>query len=105
MSVPIIIHLLNKRKFRTIDWAAMDFLLEAEKKNRRRVKLENLLLLLMRCLAVLLIGLLLARPSRSLNQGIPLIDAVTYERIVLLDDTVSMSARTGGDTAFSAAQA
>ena len=65
VSVPIIIHLLNRRKFRIVDWAAMDFLLEADKKNRRRVRLENLLLLLLRCLAIFLIGLLLARPYDS----------------------------------------
>ena len=56
--LPILIHLLNKRKFRVVDWAAMDFLLDADKKNRRRIRLENLILLLLRCLAVLLIGLL-----------------------------------------------
>ena len=50
IASPIIIHLLNKRKFKRVDWAAMDFLLEADKKNRRRVRLENLLLLLLRCL-------------------------------------------------------
>jgi len=44
VSAPILIHLLNKRKFKIVDWAAMDFLLEADKRNRRRVRLENLLL-------------------------------------------------------------
>ena len=58
ISLPILIHLLNKRKFQIVDWAAMDFLLDADKKNRRRIRLENLILLLLRCLAVLLIGLL-----------------------------------------------
>ena len=48
ISSPIIIHLLNKRKFKRVDWAAMDFLLEADKKNRRRVRLENFILLLLR---------------------------------------------------------
>src|SRR5205823_3672291 len=60
--LPILIHLLNKRKFRVVDWAAMEFLLDADKKNRRRIRLENVILLLLRCLAVFLIGLLLARP-------------------------------------------
>ena len=68
ISSPIIIHLLNKRKFKRIDWAAMDFLLEADKKNRRRVRLENLLLLLLRCLACILIGALLARVFWPRNQ-------------------------------------
>ena len=62
VASPIIIHLLNKRRFKIVEWAAMDFLFEAEKKNRRRVQIENFILLFLRCLAMLLIGLLLARP-------------------------------------------
>jgi len=104
ISSPIIIHLLNKRRFKTVDWAAMDFLIEADKKNHRRIQLENLLLLLLRCLAVLLIGLLLARPFRPLSAAGGLFDTVRYERIVLLDDSVSMGARLDEGTAFQAAQ-
>ena len=87
--LPIIIHLLNKRKFKIVDWAAMEFLLDAEKKNRRRVRLENLILLLLRCLAVLLIGLLLARPFIPTSMTAGLLNAAQFERIVLLDDSLS----------------
>ena len=44
-SLPIIIHLLNRRRFKQLDWAAMEFLLKAAVRNRKRVRLENLLLL------------------------------------------------------------
>ncbi|MGI8981934.1 MAG: BatA domain-containing protein [Pirellulaceae bacterium] len=100
ISIPVIIHLLNKRKFKIVDWAAMEFLLDADKKNRRRVRLENLLLLLLRCLAVLLIGLLLARPfiPTSLTAGI--LSATQYERIVIVDDSLSMQARVGNESAW-----
>ncbi|MFO0886290.1 MAG: BatA domain-containing protein, partial [Pirellulales bacterium] len=72
ISVPIIIHLLHRRKFQIVEWAAMDFLLEADRKNRRRIQLEDFLLLLLRCLAVFLAGLLLARPflPSSLTGGL-----------------------------------
>lgn len=93
VSVPIIIHLLNRRKFKIVDWAAMDFLLEADKKNRRRVRLENWLLLFLRCLAVLLIGLLLARPYDSTGLAAGLFDAQKFERIVLVDNSLSTQAR------------
>ena len=104
VSIPIIIHLLNKRKFKIVDWAAMEFLLDADKKNRRRVRLENLILLLLRCLAVLLIGLLLARPfiPTSLTAGI--LNATQYERIVVLDDSLSMQARVGNESAWDQAR-
>jgi hypothetical protein len=104
MLVPIIIHLLNKRRFRTVDWAAMDFLLEADKKNRRRVRLENLLLLLLRCLAVLLIGILLARPFLQPSIAAQLFDTSQFERIVLLDDSLSMQTQLGAESAMDQAK-
>ena len=63
ISVPIIIHLLNRRRFKEVDWAAMEFLLDAEQKNKKRVRLEHWILLLLRCLTMLLIGTLIAPPS------------------------------------------
>jgi len=100
IASPIIIHLLNKRKFKTVDWAAMDFLVEAHKRNRRRIRLEDLLLLLLRCLAVLLIALLVARPFLSLSYIGGLFDSVRFDRIVLLDDSPSMEARAGNSSAW-----
>ena len=87
IAAPIIIHLLSKRKFRIVDWAAIDFLLEADRRNRRRIRLENLLLLLLRCLAVFLIALLVARPLLT-SSGLvaAAIKANRVERIILLDD-------------------
>ncbi len=61
-SIPIIIHILNRRRFRTVDWAAMTFLLQALRKNRRRLRFEQWLLLAVRCCVLLLLGLALARP-------------------------------------------
>ena len=91
----------NKRKFKIVDWAAMDFLLDADKKNRRRVRLENLILLLLRCLAVFLIGLLLraAVHSDERDRG-PARMPPQFERIVLLDDSLSMQARLGNESAW-----
>lgn len=104
VSVPIIIHLLNKRRFKTIDWAAMDFLLEADKKNHRRIRIENLLMLLLRCLAVLLIALLVARPHRPEGLFGDKADVNNFNRIVILDDSLSMGARGDGQIAFDQAK-
>src|SRR5580700_72066 len=57
VSIPIIIHLLNRRRFKTVTWAAMRFLLAAQKKSSRRMRIEQLLLLVVRCLIVLLLVL------------------------------------------------
>ena len=102
--IPILIHLLNKRKFKIVDWAAMEFLLDADKKNRRRIRLENLILLLLRCLAVFLIGMLLARPFIPTSVTAGLLNAAQFERIVLLDDSLSMQARLGNEAAFEVAR-
>ena len=60
VSIPIIIHLLNRRRFKVVTWAAMRFLLAAQKKNSRRMRLEQILLLALRCLVVLLLVLAMA---------------------------------------------
>ena len=90
VAAPIIIHLLNRRRFKRINWAAMDFLLEAQRLNRRRVKLEEIILLLLRCLAMILIGLMIARPSLDINVS-GLLKAGQTERVIVLDDSLSMA--------------
>src|SRR6266850_609563 len=55
VSVPIIIHLLNRRRYKVVTWAAMRFLLAAQKQNTRRMRLEQLILLLVRTFLVALL--------------------------------------------------
>src|SRR6266545_3206554 len=100
ISSPIIIHLINRMRFKRMRWAAMEFLLKAQKRSRRRLIIEQLILLLLRCLLVALAALLVARfLGFSLDS---LGSAFGQQRenvhIVLLDDTLSMRAqwREGG---------
>ena len=86
---PVIIHLLNRRRFRVINWAAMDFLLEALQRNRRMLQLRDLLLLALRTAALLLFGLALARPylsssSEAVSGNDPL------HAILVMDNSLSM---------------
>jgi hypothetical protein len=62
VAVPIVIHLLNRRSAKTIDWGAMEFLLGSLVSRKRRVLLEEILLLGCRCLLVALAVTALARP-------------------------------------------
>ena len=71
VAVPIIIHLLNRRRFRRVPWAAMRFLKISVEQNQRRMKLEDLLLLLIRCAMVLLLALMVVRPVVEGLQGVP----------------------------------
>ncbi|MDP1796722.1 MAG: BatA domain-containing protein [Planctomycetaceae bacterium] len=59
---PVIIHLFNRRRFRVLPWAAMDFLREAIERHRRVLQIRDLILLALRVLAVVGVGLALARP-------------------------------------------
>ena len=45
VSAPILIHLINRMRFKRIRWAAMEFLLKSQKRNRRRLIIEQLILL------------------------------------------------------------
>jgi len=67
---PILIHLWNRRRYRETDWAAMKFLLAAMKKNRRRIQVEQLLLLLVRCAILLFFAIALADMSCTGGSGI-----------------------------------
>lgn len=67
---PILIHLWNRRRYRETDWAAMKFLLAAMKKNRRRIQVEQLLLLLVRCAILLFFAIALADISCTGGSGI-----------------------------------
>jgi hypothetical protein len=70
VSVPIIIHLLNKRKFERVVWGAMRFLKISVEQNQRRLQIEDMLLLVLRCLLLFLLGMALARPTlRSFAGG------------------------------------
>ncbi|GEM_PF-1907111 len=91
-SVPLIIHLLNRRRFLRRRWAAMDFLLRAHQENRKRVRLESLILLLLRCSLPILLALVLARPRLG-NQSSFLPQREGRHQIFILDRTASMGYR------------
>src|SRR5262245_64522247 len=61
-TIPVIIHLLHRQKYRRVRWAAMEFLLAALKKTQRRLRLENLILLILRVLIMVVLALAIARP-------------------------------------------
>ena len=84
VSAPILIHLINRMRFKRVRWAAMEFLLKSQKRNRRKLIIEQLILLALRCLLVLLVGLLLGRLRLGGDTG------QNAFHFVVLDDTPSM---------------
>lgn len=96
---PILIHLLNRRRFRIIRWAAMKFLFESQRKNYRRIRLEHLLLLLVRTLILVLLPVALAQP-RIARDSLAALMATSGSRHVFLflDNSFSMGYQTGSRT-------
>lgn len=91
VAVPVAIHLLQRKREATVDFPAVRFLLLAQRRSSRRVRVRRLLLLLVRCLALLLFALLLARPvlqapGAAFREGEPGFTAV------ILDTSLSMTA-------------
>jgi len=62
VSIPIVIHLLTRLRRQQVQWAAMRFLTLAFREQKQRLRLEQWLLLLVRCLILLLLGLALGQP-------------------------------------------
>jgi hypothetical protein len=86
VSAPILIHLINRMRFKRLRWAAMEFLLKSQKRNRRKLIIEQLILLLLRILLVLLAAFLVARFVGAKTRT----DEGTTHAI-LIDDTLSMT--------------
>jgi hypothetical protein len=114
VAVPIIIHLLNRRRFRIAPWAAMRFLLAAQKKNSRRMRLEQLLLLLVRCALVLLLitAMLCVTPWAEAMWRWMFPNAITTtvgggqrtHKILVLDGSFSMALKEGDGNCFDRAK-
>src|SRR4051812_3949437 len=102
VSIPIIIHLLNRRKFERVVWAAMRFVRLSVEKNQRRIKVEDMLLLMLRCLLLALLALALARPVLRAAVGALGFSKVTA--VIVLDNSYSMTQTDGVEPKFEAAK-
>jgi PA14 domain/Aerotolerance regulator N-terminal/von Willebrand factor type A domain len=71
IAIPIIIHLLNRRTAKVLDWGAMRFLLESVESRKKRIQLEEALLLAARCLLAGLLALAVARPFVPPGSSVP----------------------------------
>ena len=95
LSLPVIIHLINRMRHRPRQWAAMQFLLAATRSSTSHAKLRNLLILLMRMLAVLALFLFLQRPLVGGWIGWALGGAPDVI-LLLVDRSASMELRVAG---------
>ena len=93
VSIPIIIHLFFRSRFRIVPWGAMKFLLTSIEQTSRRLKFQEILLLVTRCVLIGLVALALCLPtlekmtSGDVNEPI--------EAVFLFDTSFSMGAKEG----------
>jgi hypothetical protein len=101
---PILIHLLNRRRYKVISWAAMDFLRQAVRRSRRIMQLRDLILLLLRTACVILFGLALAQPFLTSARAFFDRDQPVHT-VLLIDNSLSMSYNRSGKSSLETAKA
>ncbi|MDG2021460.1 MAG: VWA domain-containing protein [Phycisphaerales bacterium] len=96
-AIPILVHILLRRRRKPMQWAAMSLLIEAARRHRRKARLEQIILLTVRAIMVILLGAALAQPLLGERIG------VTGERtthLILDDGIVSGIVETDGRTSL-----
>jgi hypothetical protein len=101
---PLVIHLLHRRRYRVLPWGAMELLRAVAHRQRKLLRLRDLVLLALRMLAILLVGLALARPYLRSGAG-TLDERQPWHAILVLDNSLSMGYQTLEGTLWSQAQA
>jgi hypothetical protein len=104
VALPILAHLLNRYQVKRTDWAAMRFLNRTVRVRSRQIRLRDILLLLLRCLAVLLLVLAISKPGMKDAEGVT--SQIGERRagvIIALDVSYSMQHSDGASTRFARA--
>src|SRR5207302_9925697 len=92
-GIPILLHLLQRRRHRVRRWAAMEFLRASVRRSSRRLRIEQWLLLMVRALILVLAALALARPVWHSPRWGWLGSRAAAQVLVVLDDSYSMGWR------------
>ena len=100
VAIPIIIHLFNFRKFKTIKFSNVKFLKDIKEKTKAQSELKHLLILLSRILAIASIVMAFAQPYIPVNENTLGKSTVS----VFLDNSFSMNAEAENGRAFNIAQ-
>jgi Aerotolerance regulator N-terminal/von Willebrand factor type A domain len=95
--VPLVLHLLSRARYRSVDWGAMMFLVGAEARQQQSTKLKQWLLLLLRMAIAAVLAIALARPALRGSLG-GLAGAGRATAVIILDDSASMGYDQNGKT-------
>ncbi len=104
-AIPIIIHLLNLRKLKTVEFSSLQFLKELQKTKMRRVRIRQWILLALRTLLIISLVIAFSRPALKGSFAGTLGSHAKTTTVILLDDSPSMSIRNERGTLFAQAKA
>jgi len=105
-ALPLVVHLLFRRRPRPTTFPALDFVLKARHQVQRRMRLRKLLLFTARTLLLAAAALAIARPRAEQPGATPAdLRAGPRATVVVLDASASMRYRLGGEPLFSKARA
>jgi hypothetical protein len=91
-AIPLLIHLLNRRKIKRIPFSTIQFLKRLEKRQMRNLRIRQLLLLLLRTLIILLIVAAFARPTLNSGGGGGILsERSPIEAVIILDNSLSLN--------------
>ena len=89
ISIPIVLHILNKARPKKVNWAAMELLQKTTQQQSKKIKLEDWLLMVLRCLTFLLVALAMMRLV-FVNSS-DLFSGASRELILVIDSSYSMN--------------
>ncbi|HHT9139271.1 MAG TPA: BatA domain-containing protein [Candidatus Tripitaka californicus] len=105
VALPVLIHLMGRRRAPLYHFAAIDFILRSQKRIEARLKLQHLLLLLLRAGVIFLIVLALAKPLLQ-ERGLALAPiGASSSNVFIIDNSFSMNYQTGESTLLAQAKA
>ncbi len=104
MALPIIIHILNRRRLRRVPFSSLEFIVELSQRRMSKVNLRRWIVLLLRTLAIVLIALAFARPTIRNSAALFMPGNVPKHVVICLDASMSMSAEHETGTAFTLAK-
>lgn len=91
-AIPVLLHLLNLRRLKTIEFSTLTFLKELQRTKIRRLKLRQILLLVLRTLLIVFIVAAFSRPTLRGSLPTALGEQAKTTAVVILDDSQSMTA-------------
>ncbi len=104
MVLPVVIHILNRRRLRKIRFSSLEFIYELNKRRMSKINLRRWIILLLRTLAVGFVVLAFARPTFQSGTALFVPGEAPKHVVICMDASYSMGAEEEEGTVFSKAQ-